>query len=463
MTAIPVRFGTDGWRAVLADDFTLANLRRVTLGTVEWLTSHAMGRPSVVVGCDARFMGTTFAQFVASTFVEEGINVVMARGITPTPAISWYAATHGMDAGIAITASHNPPEYNGYKVKTGDGAPAGTDITRRIELHANLGEVTGIPGSGQLKSVAVGASYLNHLKQCFNLEVIKQAGLHMVHDAMFGASRGCFRKILAGRHVAQIRSTENPGFDGLAPEPIGRNLGALSAAVVARTSSIGIANDGDGDRIGVVDETGEVMSPHTLMAVFVKYLHEEKGLTGLIIKSVSTSRMLDRMAAAYGLRCVTCPIGFKYIAPSVVKGEALVGGEESGGIAFKGHIPDRDGIYAGMLLLEMLAVRGKSLTALIDEVHQEFGPHAYRRIDLKTVKKASVLALLGSDGGLRRIAGEPVVKVDRTDGFKHITEKGWLLVRPSGTEPLLRLYAEGETGAMVNAMLQDVMDQLGLN
>ena len=461
MSRLPIRFGTDGWRAVLADDFTLSNLRRVTLGTVQWLMESSQAQPTVVVGCDARFMGKRFAHYVASTLVAEGIKVVLAKGVTPTPAISWYVATHGMDAGIVITASHNPPEYNGYKVKVSGGAPAGADVTRRIEMHANLGMMGASLERQRPKIVNVSSSYLASLRQKFDLESIRRANLHMVHDAMFGASRRCFAKLLPGEQVAEIRDAEHSGLRRLSPEPIARNLRALSKAVVARKSHVGIANDGDGDRIGVVDETGSVVSPHMILALFVKYLHEEKGLTGSIVKTVSGSQMLDRMAATYGLSCVTRPIGFKHLAPSVANGTALLGGEESGGVAFKNHIPDRDGIYAGMLLLEMLAVRGKSLTALIAEIGQEFGPHAYDRIDLRTSKKAAVLQQLSS-GGFERLAGQPVLRVETLDGFKHVTDTGWLLVRASGTEPLLRLYAEGETEEVVQSMLQDAMRQLGL-
>ena len=291
---------------------------------------------------------------------------------------------------------------------------------------------------------------------------MRKAEVRAVHDVMFGAARGCLAELLGRRSVAEIRSGPNPGFAGIAPEPKEGNLGPLAGSVVERRSTVGVANDGDADRIGVVDERGSVVSAQMLLALFTKYLHQARGLSGTIVKTVSTTGMLDRMGRAYGLPVRTLPIGFKYMAPFMASGEALIAGEESGGIAFRRHIPDRDGIYAGLLLMEMLAARSMRLSELVAELQDEFGPQAYRRRDVRTPKKEAVLLKLKAQGGLRSVAGHPVRRLEALDGFKHILDAGWLLVRPSGTEPLLRLYAEAETEDVVDSLLQDAMKQLGL-
>ncbi len=463
MNTDPIRFGTDGWRAVLGRDFTFANLTRIARATAAWLYRQPVACPTVVVGCDARFMGEMFARHAAEVLAAEGVAVVLAPGITPTPAVSWAAAGPGIDAGIVITASHNAPEYNGYKIKTGMGTPATEDITLAIEAAAAGLYRQHDRSAGSIEVRDIRGAYLDYLRQQFDTDAMRDAGIHAVHDAMYGAGRGCFLELLGRNSVAEIRSVLNPGFGGIVPEPIERNLGVLTRAVARRESTVGIANDGDADRIGVMDETGSMVSSQNLFALLVKYLHQERGLSGAIVKTVSTTGMLDRMGRAYGLSVETCPIGFKHIAPRMAAGDVLVGGEESGGIAFRGHIPDRDGIYAGLLLLELLAVRGRKLSVLVQELTNEFGVHAYRRADIRTKKKAEILLRLRTDGGLRHIAGYPVGRVETLDGYKHITEAGWLLVRPSGTEPLLRIYAEAETEDVLVLMMQDALAQLGLS
>ncbi len=457
-----IRFGTDGWRAILGREFTFSNLSKVTRATAAWLRDVATGTPSVVVGCDARFMGETFARYVADTLASEGAKVVLARGITPTPAISWAVGHLGLDAGVIITASHNPPEYNGFKIKAAGGIPVADETTVQIELLMGLGRERQDAHGGGVEVRNIRAAYLEHVGGLFDLEAVRKAEVRVVHDVMYGAARGCLAELLGRTSVAEIRSGPNPGFAGIVPEPTERNLAALARAVVERRSTVGIANDGDADRIGVVDDQGSVVSSQMLLALFTKYLHQSRGLSGTIVKTVSSTGMLDSMGRAYGLPVRTCPIGFKHMAPYMARGEALIAGEESGGIAFRRHIPDRDGIYAGLLLTELLAARGSRLSELVAELQVEFGPHAYRRRDVRTPKKEAVLLQLEVRGGLQSLAGLPVRRMETLDGFKHILDSGWLLVRPSGTEPLLRLYAEAETEDVVDSLLQDAMKQLGL-
>lgn len=457
-----IRFGTDGWCAVLGRDFTFANLAKVTRATAAWLQDMAGAAPRVVVGCDSRFMGETFARYAARVLASEGVAVVLARGVTPTPAISWAVGHMGFDAGVVITASHNPPEYNGFKIKAAGGLPVAEDATVQIELLMGLRPERPPASGGAVEVRDIRASYLKHVGRLFDLEAVRKAEVHAVHDVMFGASRGCLTELLGRRTVAEIRGGPNPGFAGIVPEPKEGNLRVLARAVVERRSTVGMANDGDGDRIGVVDERGSAVSSQMLLALFTKYLYQVRGLSGTIVKTVSTTGMLDRMGRAYGLPVRTCPIGFKHMAPFMASGEALIAGEESGGIAFRRHIPDRDGIYAGLLLMELLAARSRKLSELVAELQDEFGPQAYRRRDVRTPKKEAVLLRLKAQGGLQSLAGYPVRRLETLDGFKHILDAGWLLVRPSGTEPLLRLYAEAETEDVVDSLLQDGMKQLGL-
>ena len=462
-----IRFGTDGWRAVVARDFTFANLSRLSRATAAWLRHTAGGEPRVVVGHDARFMGEAFARYVAQTFAADGLRVILADGVTPTPAISWATAAFRASAGVVITASHNPAHYNGFKIKASFGGPATQAMTTAVEAEIlpydedfDLGRASA--PSGRIQSVDVRGEFLSYLRKKCDLDIIRDHGLRVAHDAMFGAGRGFFRELLGPESVVELHSSVNPGFDGMAPEPIERNLGALMETVRDKGLSCGIANDGDADRIGMVDEQGRMLTAHELMALLVKYLHRSRGLRGSVVHTFATSAMLGKMGRAYGLPVEILPIGFKYIAPRIVDSDVLVGGEESGGISLKGHIPERDGVYVGLVILEMMARSGKPLSALVQELFDEFGPHAYFRADLRTLKQPEIMARLRREGGLREIAGSAVETVDMLDGFKHFIADGWLLVRPSGTEPVLRIYAEAPSKSRALGLVEDVAAQLGI-
>ncbi|NBC16446.1 MAG: phosphoglucomutase/phosphomannomutase family protein [Bacteroidetes bacterium] len=467
-----ITFGTDGWRAVIADDFTFDNLATVTEATAQWLKrSHQT--PSVLVGHDARFMGRAFAEHVARVLVACGAQVTLADGITTTPAISWATNVFDHDAGIVITASHNPPEYNGFKIKADFGGPATPAMIAEVERELDhLGDDPRMPppfdhlvADGQITVRDVMADYLDMLREQLDVDAIRAAGLTVAHDAMFGAGQGVVRRLLGAEQVVELHSDVNPGFLGRPPEPIARNLEALSALIPERGCDVGLANDGDADRIGMFDEQGRFVTSHQILALLVKYLHEERGLSGRIVKTFSTTHMLDAMGTHYGLPVETVPIGFKYIAPLMAEGDVLVGGEESGGIAVMGHVPERDGIYIGLLVVEMMVKRGETLSALVQELFDQFGPHHYHRVDLHTTdaKKRAALEHLDREGGLDRLSGHAVTDVQTLDGFKHRTDHGWLLVRPSGTEPVLRIYAEAETPDAAQALVNDAIAQLGLD
>jgi len=307
--------------------------------------------------------------------------------------------------------------------------------------------------------------YLEMLRTQLDIDPIQKAGLTVAHDAMFGAGQGVVRRLLGEEHVVELHSDVNPGFHGRPPEPIERNLQELAVLIPERGCDVGLANDGDADRIGMFDERGRFVTSHQLLALLVKYLHEERGLSGRIVKTFSTTHMLDAMGAHYGLPVETVPIGFKYIAPMMAEGDVLVGGEESGGIAVMNYVPERDGIYIGLLVVEMMVKRGKTLSALVQELFDQFGPHHYHRADLHTTdaKKQRVLERLDEGGGLTEIDGHAVERIETLDGFKHRTDGGWLLVRPSGTEPVLRIYAEAETPEAARALVGDAVSQLGLD
>ncbi|MCY4158694.1 MAG: phosphoglucomutase/phosphomannomutase family protein [Bacteroidetes bacterium] len=454
-----LRFGTDGWRAVIGREFTFANLSRMARATVKWL-KLSNPAPRVVVGHDTRFMGRLFAEHVAQEFANEGATVILASGPTPTPAISWAATRQGISAGVVITASHNPPEYSGYKIKTHFGGPATDMMTGAVEkLMEPYAPSSRRHGRELVEERNITAEYTEYLRSLFDLGSID---VRLVHDPMYGAGQGILSRLLSSKCVTEIRSEINPGFGGIAPEPIEKNLGELMESVVRQGATVGIAHDGDADRIGVVDERGDIVTSHLVMALLAAHLHKYHSLKGAIVRTFATSAILTKMGAAWGIPVETYPIGFKHVAPRFLETDVLVGGEESGGIAVAGHIPERDGIYVALVLLNMLAERQKPLTALVQELFDEFGPHAYYRSDVHTQKQPEIIADLRRMGGLRQIGGRKVNSMDLLDGFKHLMEDAWLLIRPSGTEPVLRIYAEAPTGSEAETLVHDVLTQFDL-
>ncbi len=466
-----IRFGTDGWRAIIADTYTFDNVAAVTKATAQWLRKEYGDSPSVVIGHDTRFLGRQFSEHCARVFAASGVKVVFADAITTTPAISWAALEYGLSAGIVITASHNPPEYSGYKIKANFGGPATPEMIAAVEAELDrLESIGSLPSfeqavrDGTVTLRDVHGEYLELLRQRLDIDAIKKSGIKIAHDAMYGAGQGVISELLGADRVVELRSELNPGFGGQAPEPIERNLEGLSRAVVEEGCAVGIANDGDADRVGMYDEKGQFVSSHLMLALLVKYLHKERGFSGEIVKTFSTTHMLDRIGKEYGLAVRTTPIGFKYIASQIVDGDVLVGGEESGGMAVKGHIPERDGVYIGLLIAEMVVKRGLSLSSLVDELYSEFGGHFTHRVDVHTTdeKKRAVLDRLSSGNGPLELAGHAVVETLDMDGYKYVTDGGWLLVRPSGTEPVLRVYSEAGDTESAEQIVEDAIGQLGV-
>ena len=464
-----IKFGTDGWRAVIGAQYTFDNLEIVSRATAQWLRKTYGTDLKVVIGHDTRFQGRAFSEHAAAVMASQGIHVIFAETFTTTPSISWGAKAFGCNAGIVITASHNPPSYNGFKIKAHFGGPASPDMIKAVEAEMDhledysLKPFSTLVDEGTIVMRDVASEYLDLLREKLDIDAIKASGLKVAHDAMYGAGQGAIQALLGEDKVVALHHDFNPSFQGQAPEPIEKNLKELSSVVVSEQCAAGLANDGDADRIGMYDETGTFVDSHQLLCLLVKYLHEEQGLTGDIVKTFSTTSMLTKMGEKYGLKVHTTPIGFKHIGPIIVDGDVIVGGEESGGMSVKGHIPERDGIYIGLLVVEMMVKRGKKLSELVQELYDEFGPHSTYRIDVHTTpeKKEEVLKRL-ADGGLKTIFDREVTEVDTLDGFKHMTTNGWLLVRPSGTEPVLRVYSEADTPEGARGLVTDAATQLGV-
>lgn len=469
-----ISFGTDGWRAVIADEYTFEGVARVARATAQWLEDTRSGDDlQVALGHDARFLGRRFAEHAARVLAANDVKVHFGETLTSTPAVSNATVALGCDAGVVITASHNPPEYNGFKIKADFGGPGTPEMIAEVEARipddapasSDLPRFDDLVDDGRVQLRDLTGEYLDALRGRLDLEAIRNSGFTIAHDAMFGAGKGMVRRLIGEERTVEVRHADNPGFEGTPPEPIESHLQPLQDAITREGCDAGIANDGDADRIGMVDENARYVTSHEILALLVKYLHEERGLSGDIVKTFSTTHMLDDMADAYGLSIETTPVGFKHIAPQMVERDVLVGGEESGGIAAAGHIPERDGIYIGLLVVEMMAERGETLSALVQELHDEFGPHYFHRDDIRTTdaQKAKVLDRLENKGGLQEVDGHAVQDLDTLDGYKHLLGDGsWLLVRPSGTEPVLRVYAESDAPESARALVEDAAEQLGL-
>lgn len=458
-----MKFGTDGWRAIIAKDFTFDNLSVVAKATARWILDSRISTNGVVIGYDCRFLGREFAQHVACQVAAMGVPVRMADSIVPTPAVSWAALHYGA-VGIVITASHNPPEYNGFKIKAPFGGPATPDHIREVEARCSdydakvdVDDYRTCLRQGRIREIPLEGMYLDVIRGRIDLDAIRSTGVKIVHDAMFGASRGIIRTLL-GSQVHELHGELNPGFNGVAPEPIEMNLGELSEYIRKNRCAVGIANDGDGDRVGMYDETGKFVDSHQLLSLLLWYLHTQKGLNGTIIKTFSTTQMLDKMADRYGLPVMVTPIGFKYIADKFVDGDVLIGGEESGGIAVKGHIPERDGIYIGLLVVEMMVKTGKALSELVQMLFDDFGAHFNRRIDLHTTdEKKDRLVARAKVGDITQVMHYQVTDVETIDGVKlHLSNGARVLIRASGTEPVLRIYSESHSPEDAQAIVDAV-------
>ncbi len=473
-----IHFGTDGWRAVISDTFTFENLRLVAQAIADAVESKSWTNGSVfevqpdphtmVVGYDTRFLSDRYASEVARVLAANGYTVYLAQADAPTPVISYAVKNLHAIGGVMITASHNAPRYNGVKLKSALGNSALPEQCRRVEVYLNdnenqargpnLMEFELARSQGLIKRFNPIPAYYDHLRTLIDFDQIAENPQCFVVDSMYGSGRGVIRGILQGSgcEIQEIRGEMNPGFGGVHPEPIAKYLTPLAGAIGAGKGNFGLATDGDADRIGAMDERGNFVDPHKIMALALKHLVEKRGMTGSVVRTVSTTRMIDRLAKKYGLTVHETPVGFNHIADYMMKEDVLIGGEESGGISFKGHIPEGDGPIMGLLLVEMIAASGTTLYEMVESLQKEVGPVAYERTDLRLnapVAKEKMTQKLLNEAP-KTIGGESIVEISALDGIKYImADDSWLLIRPSGTEPVLRVYAESRTPEMMKALL----------
>lgn len=462
MIADKIKFGTDGWRAIIAQDFTVYNVARVSQALAQWLLNNGKD-PKVVVGHDCRFGGELFTEIVTKVLCANGVKVALAKGFISTPMISLGVLKMQAQQGVVITASHNPPSYNGYKLKGAHGGPSSPKDIAAVEALIK-DEVT-LPQEnlehwekqGMLEYINLEDMYVSYLQEKFDFETLNKSPFKLAYDAMFGAGQNVVRRLLP--NAVLLHCDENPGFHGQAPEPLDRNLQEL-ARTIRNTPElkIGLATDGDADRIGLYDEDGNFVDAHHIILLLVHYLHKYKGMNGKVAIAFSTTDRVKKMAEAYGLPVEVTPIGFKYISEIMIHEDVLVGGEESGGIAVKGHIPERDGIYDGLVLYEFMTQSGKTLKQLCQEVYDVVGTFVYERNDLhiENAKKEAIIKK-AQENGYTKFGKYGFNRIETIDGVKyHLDNGGWIMLRASGTEPLLRIYAEGNSKEETLDILEDV-------
>lgn len=461
-----IKFGTDGWRAIIAKDFTVYNVARVSQGLANWLLQNHKN-PTVVIGHDCRFGGNLFAETATNVLCANGIKVLLAKDFVSTPMVSLGVMQLGAQQGVVITASHNPPSYNGYKLKGAHGGPSSPKDIAAVE--ALIPETVIIPEKklseweeeSLLEYVDLEEMYIQYLQSKFNFEQLNNAPYKLAYDAMYGAGQNVIRKTLPSAIL--LHCEYNPSFAGTAPEPLHKNLLELSD-ILAKTPElkVGLATDGDADRIGLYDEEGRFVDAHHILLLLIHYLHIYKGMNGKVVIAFSVTDRVKKMCKAYGLDVEVTPIGFKYISEKMITEDVLVGGEESGGIAVKGHIPERDGIYDGLAIYEFMTASGKTLSQLIEEVYAVVGTFVYERNDLhiEESKKQQIMQA-ATDGVYKAFGNYKIINTETIDGIKyHIDNGGWIMLRASGTEPVLRIYVEGNSKEETLDMLEAVKKKI---
>jgi len=462
---IKIKFGTDGWRAIIAQEYTVDNVIRVAEGSAMWMKEK--GYSKVVLGHDCRFGGELFAQSTARVFGAYGIKVFLAKDFVSTPMISLGVVKLKAGLGVVITASHNPPSYNGYKLKSRHGGPSIPQEVNEVEelipdtVKTDLPSIEELVEQELIEYVDLEGMYIKHVQDNFDLDTIYNSGIKFAYDAMYGAGMNVMKKLFPDATLLHCK--HNPSFHGQAPEPIAKNLTELSD-VLKNTDDLvcGLANDGDADRIGMYDDKGAFVDSHRILLLLLYYLFEFKNLKGKVIITFSVTDKMKKLAELYGCDYEVTKIGFKYIAEIMTKEDVLVGGEESGGLAVKGHIPERDGVWIGLLILEFMAKTGKSLNTLIQEVYDKVGGFSFERDDLhiKNEQKLDVIEKCKA-GFWKKFGKFEIVSYETLDGFKYkIDENSWIMIRPSGTEPVLRVYAQAETAEKVREMLNNTKETI---
>lgn len=462
-----IKFGTDGWRAIIAQDYTVDNVKRIATATALWIKQN--GGKSMVLGFDCRFGGLLFAEATTQIMGFHGIKTYLDKNIASTPMVSLGVAKKKAKLGVVITASHNPPSYNGFKLKSELGGPS---IPRDIDavealipnhyITDKLPSLEQLEKDGLLEYVNLEDMYMAEVEAKFDLRTIRESGIVCAYDAMYGAGQNIMRRILPS--AIPLHCEVNPGFHGQAPEPIHKNLTELSDLIKRNDSIVcGLANDGDADRIGMYDEDGNFVSSHHILLLLVHYLFKHYGMKGKVVVSFSVTDKLKKLCELYHLPFEVTKIGFKYIAEIMANENVLVGGEESGGIAAAGHIPERDGVWIGLLILEFMAKTGKSIKELIQEVYDLVGPFAFDRDDLHlTNEKKLAIIKKCENNEYKKFGDYTIQRVETVDGYKfYLAEDKWVMIRASGTEPLLRVYAQGPSEEEVRNILKATHAALG--
>lgn len=466
MAETVVKFGTDGWRGIIADDFTYANVRVAAAAIANYVLTHENAAAGVCIAYDTRFGSRSFARIVAEVLAGAGISVTLAAEITPTPALSYAVRERKAAGGVMITSSHNPAEWNGVKYKASYGGSGKPSIMLSIESY--LGKPLAKSATpATIEEVDFNPDYISAIARFADLDAIRKSGYKFLIDVMYGAGRGVLAGIFTQAQIpfVEMRSEINPAFPGINPEPILPNIRATQAAVVAERCDAGLITDGDADRIGAVDEHGNVVDAHKIFAVLLKWLLERKKWPGDVTRAFNTTKMIDRIAAKHGRRLHEHGIGFKYICELMLEEDILIGGEESGGVGISRHLPERDGMLNSLLLANVMADEKKTLGELVAALQEEFGEHQYGRVDMHIEEAVKQSAISRAKAGVAEIAGMKVLRVETMDGIKFFLEnpdcaakknaaETWLLLRASGTEPLLRVYCESCSSESVTKILE---------
>ena len=448
-----IKFGTDGWRALIAKDYTVDNVARVSIAVSNWLNNN-YNNPSIVLGHDCRFGGKLFSETVAKVLTQYNIKVKMAEGFVSTPMVSLGVVKESANLGVVITASHNPPTYNGYKLKGDFGGPLLPDKISEVEKlipeinNIDLDKINfqSLINDGRVEIIDLETMYCEHVKSNFDLDLINKSNMKFAYDAMYGAGMNVVKKLLPTTTL--LHCEDNPGFKGVAPEPIYKNLHEFSELMKTNDAlCCGFATDGDADRIGLFSSDGSFVDSHHAILLLIHYLVKYKGLSGKVVTAFSCTDRIKLMCKHYNLDQETVKIGFKHIAGKMVSEDVLLGGEESGGIATKGHIPERDGIWMGLILFEFMAKSGKTIEELIAEVYEIVGEFSFERVDLHLTDELKGQVVDNCKNGNYSSFGDyKVLRTENIDGYKYFFENdAWLLIRPSGTEPVLRTYAESSS------------------
>lgn len=471
-----IKFGTDGWRAIIGEEYTSCNVRLCAQGVADLFKIHEKKSRPLVIGYDTRFRSEEFAAEVAEVSTANGIFTLLANRPSPTPVVSHNLVARNAGGGIIITASHNPAHWNGFKYKPDYGGSASPEVVTELEkLIAKAEESKTVESMPLIEAKRKNLfelfdpqpSYLQHIESLVDLSAIRESGIKIIVDPMFGAGAGYFEKVLKGgsTKIIEIRGDRNHSFPGMTqPEPLAHNLKDLMSTVTSQNADIGIATDGDADRLGIVDETGRYLNTLDVFALLCLHQLDVLGRRGPLVRSITMTSMVDQLGEMYGVPVFDTPVGFKYLGPVMMREDALMAGEESGGYAFRGNIPERDGILSGLILLEMMIKTGKSVSGLLQMLQEKVGPHHYDRWDLKmNESQRKIVETRLETVCPTTLANRQVRKIDPRDGLRFVMDNGcWVLVRFSGTEPLLRLYAEGESAREVAELLKEVRELAGV-